>query len=126
MLLSYMTAKRSVVMIPDLPNTCTDLDRIVFYDTLLGNLQEQSTIHVRWHTHRQNPSTCWICDMITLTSKVMLLTNKYITKSTLDTVTGLSSEEDSDTEIEIDLNHDEEPVPEYETIPEEEQVGGSE
>ncbi len=106
-------------MIPDLPISCTDADRVTFYDTLLGNLQDQSSIHVNWHTHRQNPSTCWICDMYTLSSKVMLLCDKYITKSSLDTVTELSSEDESDTEIENDLNHDEEGVPEYETFPEE-------
>ncbi len=101
-------------MIPDLPPSCTDADRVSFYDTLLGNLQDQSSIHVNWHTHRQNPSTCWICDMYALSSKVMLLCDKYITKSPLDTETELSSEDDSDTEIEND-NIDEEPVPEYET-----------
>ncbi len=102
-------------MIPDLPPSCTDADRVSFYDTLLGNLQDQSSIHVNWHTHRQNPSTCWICDMYALSSKVMLLCDKYITKSPLDTETELSSENDSDTEIEND-NIDEEPVPEYETL----------
>ncbi len=96
-------------MIPDLPPSCTDEDRVAFYDTLLGNLQDQSSIHVNWHTHRQNPSTCWICDMYTLTSKVMHIASKYITKSPLDMVTELSSEDVSDSEIENDLNHDEEP-----------------
>jgi len=103
-------------MIPDLPPSCTDADRVSFYDTLLGNLQDQSSIHVNWHTHRQNPSTCWICDMYILSSKVMLLADKYITKSPLDMETELSSEEDSDSEIENDLNHDEERVPEYDTV----------
>ncbi len=117
-------------MIPDLPISCTDSDRVAFYDTLLGNLQDQSSIHVNWHTHRQNPSTCWICDMYTLSSKVMLLCDKYITKPPLDMETELSSEDDSDSEIENDsFNYNDEPlgVPEYETLPEEgpeqEQVG---
>ncbi len=109
-------------MIPDLPISCTDEDRVTFYDTLLGNLQDQSSIHVNWHTHRQNPSTCWICDMYTLSSKVMLLVDKYITKSPLDIETELSSEDDSDSEIENEsLNRDEEPVPEYEVEDEQEQ-----
>ncbi len=104
-------------MIPDLPPSCTDEDRVTFYDTLLGNLQDQSSIHVNWHTHRQNPSTCWICDMYTLTSKVMALTSKYITKSPLDMETELSSEDDSDSEIEHEsFNKDEEAVPEYDTV----------
>ncbi len=104
-------------MIPDLPPSVTDSDRIDFYSTLVGNLTDQSSIHINWHTHRQNPSTCWICDMSILMSKILLLT-----KSSLDMETESSSEYDSDTEIENDLNHNEEPVPEYETLPEEEQV----
>ncbi len=105
-------------MIPDLPPSCTDEDRVKFYDTLLGNLQDQSSIHVNWHTHRQNPSTCWICDMYTLSSKVMLMADKYITKSPLDIETELSSEDVSDSEIENenDLNHDDEGLAEYDIV----------
>ncbi len=106
-------------MIPDLPPSCTDEDRLEFYSTLCGNLSDQSSIHVNWHTHRQNPSTCWICDTQILMSKILLLVDKFISKSSLDIETKLSSEDVSDSEIENDLNHDEEPVPEYETLPEE-------
>ncbi len=98
-------------MIPDLPPSVTDSDRIDFYSTLVGNLTDQSSIHINWHTHRQNPSTCWICDMSILMSKILLLT-----KSSLDMETESSSEYDSDTEIEDEsLNRDEEGIPEYET-----------
>ncbi len=101
-------------MIPTLPSSISDKEQIEFYSSIAGNLSDQSSIHVHWHTHRQNPSVCWICDMNILISKVLLLT-----KSSLDMVTESSSEYDSDAEIENDLNHDEEPVPEYETLPEE-------
>ncbi len=101
-------------MIPDLPKAIKDVDALEFYATLAGNLQDQSSIHVNWHTHRQNPSVCWICDMNTIVSKIL-----YYTKSSLDIQTELRSEEEFDTEIESDLNHDEEPVPEYEVEPEE-------
>ncbi len=104
-------------MIPDLPPSCTDADRVSFYDTLLGNLQDQSSIHVNWHTHRQNPSTCWICDMYTLSSKVLHIVDKYITKPTLDMETEHSSEDVSDSEIENEsFNKDEEPEPEDDPI----------
>ncbi len=104
-------------MIPDLPPSCTDEDRLAFYDTLQGNLSDQSSIHMNWHTHRQNPSTCWICDMLILQSKVMQLSSRYITKSTLDTETELSQEVDSDSEIEDEsFNKDDEPQPEYEVL----------
>lgn len=114
-------------MIPDLPPSCTDEDRLQFYDTLHANLSDQSSIHVNWHTHRQNASTCWICDTLILMSKVMQLASKYITKSTLDMETELSSDDDSDSEIENESfnKDDEEPVPEYETLEDTDEVGES-
>ncbi len=96
-------------MIPTLPPSISDEERNQFYATLAGNLSDQSSIHVHWHTHRQNPSVCWICDMNTLLSMA------FNTKSSLDMVTEPSSEDESDSEIEDDnLNYNEEPVPEYE------------
>ncbi len=111
-------------MIPDLPHSVSLQDHIDFYATLAGNLADQSSIHVNWHTHRQNPSVCWICDLNILLSKILHLWDKDITKSSLDMETELSSEDDSDSEIENEsLNRDDEPVPEYEV--EEEPVGDS-
>ncbi len=99
-------------MIPTLPPSISDEDRNEFYATLAGNLSDQSTIHIHWHTHRQNPSVCWICDMNTLLSMA------FSTKSSLDMVTKSSSDDESDSEIEDenDLNHDDEIVPEYEVL----------
>jgi len=96
-------------MIPTLPPTISDVDRDEFYATLAGNLSDQSSIHVHWHTHRQNPSVCWICDMNTLLSMA------FNTKSSLDMVTEPSSEDESDSEIEDNINYDDEGVPEFET-----------
>ncbi len=109
-------------MIPTLPSSISDQEQIEFYSSIAGNLSDQSSIHVHWHTHRQNPSVCWICDLNILVSKILLLT-----KSSLDIETRNSSDDESDTEIEDEsFNKDEEePVPEYETLPEEEQVGDS-
>ena len=104
-------------MIPELPKSVTDMERLKFYSDLLSNLEDQSTIHVNWHTHKQNPSTCWICDIPILARKVAYIVEKNITKSPLDSETELSSEYDSDTEIEDEsLNRDEEGVPEYDTV----------
>ncbi len=108
-------------MIPSLPSSISDKEQIEFYSSIAGNLSDQSSIHVHWHTHRQNPSVCWICDMNILISKILLLT-----KSSLDMVTESSSEYDSEPEIENDLNHNEEAVPEYETLEEEESLDDSE
>ncbi len=97
-------------MIPTLPSSISDTEQIEFYSSIAGNLSDQSSIHVHWHTHRQNPSVCWICDLNILVSKILLLT-----KSSLDMETENSSEDESDTEIENEsLNRDEENIPEYE------------
>ncbi len=103
-------------MIPTLPSSVSDKEQLEFLSTLAGNLADQSVIHIHWHTHRQNPSVCWICDLNTLVSKIL-----YYTKSSLDMVTESSSENEYDSEIESEsLNRDEEaPEPEYETLPEE-------
>ncbi len=105
-------------MIPELPPSVSDKENLDFLSTLAGNLSDQSSVHVNWHTHRQNPSVCWICDMNTLISKIL-----YYTKSSLDMVTQYSSEDVSEPEIESE-NYDDENVPEYETE-DEEQVGDS-
>ncbi len=106
-----------LIMIPELPKTVDVETCLEFYSTLAGNLSDQSSVHVNWHTHRQNPSTCWICDMNTLLSKVL-----YYTKSSLDMVTQSSSENELDSEIEDEsFNKDEENVPEYETLSDEEE-----
>jgi len=100
-------------MIPELPPSVSDKDNLDFLSTLAGNLSDQSCVHINWHTHRQNPSVCWICDMNTLITKIL-----FYTKSSLDIQTKYSSEDVSESEIES-LNTDEEGTPEYDV---EEQV----
>ncbi len=102
-------------MIPDLPEGIGLKEKLMFYDTLSGNLSDQSTIHKNWHTHRGNPSTCWICDEQTLLVKILNIAFDLLTKSTVDIVTDeVQGKTDSDTEIEND-NFDEviENEPEY-------------
>ncbi len=107
-------------MIPDLPISVSDKENLDFLSTIAGNLSDQSSVHVNWHTHRQNPSVCWICDLNTLVSKVL-----FYTKSSLDMVTQPSSEDVSDSEIEsLNTNDEPENVPEYE-VEEEDQMGDS-
>ncbi len=96
----------------------SDEAMLQFYDTLSGNLSDQSTIHKNWHTHRGNPSVCWICDMTSLLSMVLELAFKINTKSTVDMVTDeVQCETDSEPEIEND-NFEEikENEPEYDVI----------
>jgi len=109
-------------MIPELPKSVTDIERLQFYSDVLSNLEDQSTIHTNWHTHKQNPATCWICDIPICARKIAYIVEKNITKSPLDSETELSSEYDSDTEIDDEsFNKDEENVPEYDVLPDEEQ-----
>ncbi len=102
-------------MIPDLPDGISNDHLLDFYSKIAGNLSDQSTIHIRWWTHRQNPSVCWICDLNILISKILKLTDTNNTKSTVDMETSSNQEYDSELEIENEsLNRDEEGVPEYE------------
>ncbi len=102
-------------MIPDLPQGMLESDVLDFYDKLSSNLTDQATIHIHWWTHRQNPSVCWICDMITLLSKVLTITASINTKSPTDMQTNESSASESDSDAEIEnYNVDEERTPEYE------------
>jgi len=103
-------------MIPELPNTVTDMERLKFYSDILSNLEDQSTIHTNWHTHKQNPAVCWICDIPICARKIAYIVEKNITKSPLDIETELSSGDDSELEIDNEsLNKDEEAYnePEY-------------
>ncbi len=103
-------------MIPELPKSVTDLERLKFYSDILSNLEDQSTIHTNWHTHKQNPAVCWICDIPIVARKIAYIVEKNITKSPLDIETELSSGDDSELEIDNEsLNRDEEAYnePEY-------------
>jgi len=106
-------------MIPDLPKSVTKVDALVFYSDMLSKLEDQSTIHTNWHTHKQNPAVCWICDIPICARRIAYIVEELITKSTLDIETSKSSEMESDPEIDDEsLNYDEEQgsvVPEYET-----------
>ncbi len=108
-------------MIPTLPEGMDTFQTLKFYDTLSGNLSDQSTVHTNWHTHRGNPSVCWICDLTTLLSRVLVLAMDKYTKSTVDIETDeVQGETDSDTEIE-NYNTNDEPdnEPEYDVVDDE-------
>lgn len=104
-------------MIPDLPHSVTDMERLEFYDKILGNLENQSVLHETWHTHKANPSVCWICDLMSISRKVLYITEQYISKSAVDSETSISSGEDSELESDDEFfNKNEENIPEYDTV----------
>ncbi len=105
-------------MIPELPKSVTDFERLAFYGDILSNLEDQSTIHTNWHTHKQNPAVCWICDIPIVARKIAYIVEKNITKSTLDIETEHIQVDDSELEIDDEsLNNDEE-LPEGSVVPE--------
>ncbi len=89
-------------MIPELPPSCSDEDALKFYRSILGRLQDQGSIHVNWHTHRSNPSVCWICDLSILSSVILSESERLYSKSVIDKVTEQSSEQESEPEIEME------------------------
>ncbi len=107
-------------MIPELPKGVTMADKLAFYSDILSNLEDQSTIHTNWHTHKQNPAVCWICDIPIVARKIAYIVEQLLPKSTLDIETELSSGEESELEIDnASLNRDEEIVnnePEYDVL----------
>ncbi len=107
-------------MIPTLPKSVSKIESLAFYSDILSNLEDQSTIHTNWHTHKQNPSVCWICDIPIVARKIAYIVEELITKSTLDIETEYSSEEEIEPEIDDEsLNNDEEEgstEPEYDTV----------
>ncbi len=108
-------------MIPELPTSVSDLERLKFYSDILSNLEDQSTIHTNWHTHKQNPSVCWICDIPIVARKIAYIVEKNLTKSTLDIETELSSEEEIEPEIDdasLNINEEGATTPEYDTMEE--------
>jgi len=104
-------------MIPDLPEGNTVEQQIDFYEKLLDTNEGQGLVHIHWHTHRNDPSLCWICDRATLAHKCINIAMEALNiKSAPDIETGLVPDSELDTEIESDLNHNDEGTPEYDTM----------
>ncbi len=111
-------------MIPDLPKGITRKDSLDFYSKIAGNLSDQSTHHINWHTHRKNPSVCWICDLNLLNSRLLAVQGLKYAKSTIDRQIMLNQETESKTESEEEFhNYDEEVgnAPEYDVVDEPEE-----
>ncbi len=96
-------------MIPDLPEGLTPEQQLDFYTKLLSQNEGQGLQHIHWHTHKNNPTLCWICDRHTLVLKMLNINEQLITKSPIDSVTSSVHDSVLDTEIESDYNE-----PEYE------------
>lgn len=92
-------------MIPDLPSSVGPSEKIEFFEKLASRLDGQSGVHVMWHTHKRDPSVCWICDTQILTYRVLEVAKELLLSPPLDIETDLDSE--SENESEINTEYDE-------------------
>ncbi len=71
-------------MIPYLPEGTPDASVPGFYKQILDNLEMRCGHHETWHTHKKDPSVCWVCDLIELTKICVREMEAVISKSALD------------------------------------------
>ncbi len=71
-------------MIPYLPEGCPDASVPEFYKQILENLTMRCGHHETWHTHKKDPSVCWVCDLLELTKISVREMEMFISKSALD------------------------------------------
>ena len=88
-------------MIPDLPEEVSDSSKLAFFDNYVTNLENQSSHHVGWFSHKRNPSVCWICDQQILIHKILDFCEGLITKSSEDYTTDKMSDTETDSESDI-------------------------
>ncbi len=71
-------------MIPYLPEGTPDASVPGFYKQILDNLEMRCQHHETWHTHKKDPSVCWVCDLCELTKICVREMEAVISKSALD------------------------------------------
>lgn len=71
-------------MIPYLPEGTPDASVPAFYTQILENLEMRCSHHETWHTHKKDPSVCWVCDLLELTKISVREMEALISKSALD------------------------------------------
>ncbi len=70
-------------MIPIPPST-NPAEAVQFYKAVKDNLKIRCMHHESWHTHKRDPSVCWICDYIEITTILVNEIERFISKSALD------------------------------------------
>ncbi len=97
-----------VVMIPYLPIDTNPLDVPKFYQQIVDNLEVRSGHHEAWHSHKRDPSVCWMCDLVELSKLLIHEVERYISKSALDIETELLDQEINSEEDTVNSNSDDE------------------
>ncbi len=80
-------------MIPYLPDDTNPLEIPKFYRQVAENLEMRGGHHEAWHSHKRDPSVCWMCDLIELSKLVIQEMERFISKSALDIETELIDQE---------------------------------
>ncbi len=84
-------------MIPYLPKEVSDLDIPPFYKQICDNLKMRGGHHEAWHSHKRDPSVCWMCDLIELATICISEMERLISKSALD-IEDMCLDQDIDSE----------------------------
>ncbi len=97
-------------MIPMLPQETNPLEVPKFYRQIIENLEMRGGHHEAWHSHKRDPSVCWMCDLIEVSKLVVQEMERFISKSALDIETELIDQEISPEEVTVNYNVDDETV----------------
>ncbi len=95
-------------MIPYLPEDTSALEIPKFYRQIAENLEIRGGHHEAWHSHKRDPSVCWMCDLIELSKLVIGEMERFISKSALDIETELLDQEINSEGDTVNSNVDEE------------------
>ncbi len=71
-------------MIPLLPLDTNPMDIPKFYKQIVDNLSMRGGHHEIWHSHKRDPSVCWMCDEIEVSKLLISELERFISKSALD------------------------------------------
>ncbi len=97
-------------MIPMLPLDTNPLDIPKFYRQIIDNLEIRSGHHEAWHSHRRDPSVCWMCDLVEVSKIILGEMERFISKSALDIETSIIDQDFKSEEDTHNYNLDEEKV----------------
>ncbi len=97
-------------MIPYLPQDTNPLEIPKFYRQIAENLEIRGGHHEAWHSHKRDPSVCWMCDLVELSKLVIQEMERFISKSALDIETELIDQEFTSEDDTVNYNVNEEPV----------------
>ncbi len=76
-----------------LPQETDPLEIPKFYRQIAENLEMRGGHHEAWHSHKRDPSVCWMCDLVELSKLVIQEMERFISKSALDIETELLDQE---------------------------------